>query len=337
MDMKIKAIAIITAAALLSGCGANTEEVSQDRVEQVRTTPLAYQEVSRQIELSTTLQGYEEMNISPSLTGIIEKIYVEVGDRVRKGDTLVRMDQNQLNTTRLAYANLQIEMNRVEMLLESEAISQQTYDQTKLSFDQTAESLRFLEENTFVLAQYDGVISAKSYEDGELYAGAQPILRLTQINELKAYVNVPETYFPLVKKGMKVNVYSDIYPDKVFPATIEIVYPTIDPASHTFTLKLRIPNSSELIRPGMYVSTVLDLGRTEALVVPYQAVLRLIGSNNRYVFVDESGVAKRVFVEIGERHDQTIEISSDSLKVGDPIVTTGQAKLVDGVRLNVVK
>ena len=337
MDMKIKAIAIITAAALLSGCGANTEEVSQDRVEQVRTTPLAYQEVSRQIELSTTLQGYEEMNISPSLTGIIEKIYVEVGDRVRKGDTLVRMDQNQLNTTRLAYANLQIEMNRVRMLLESEAISQQTYDQTKLSFDQTAESLRFLEENTFVLAQYDGVISTKSYEDGELYAGAQPILRLTQINELKAYVNVPETYFPLVKKGMKVNVYSDIYHDKVFPATIEIVYPTIDPASHTFTLKLRIPNSSELIRPGMYVSTVLDLGRTEALVVPYQAVLRLIGSNNRYVFVDEGGVAKRVFVEIGERHDQTIEISSDSLKVGDPIVTTGQAKLVDGVRLNVVK
>ena len=337
MDMKIKAIAIITAAALLSGCGANTEEVSQDRVEQVRTTPLAYQEVSRQIELSTTLQGYEEMNISPSLTGIIEKIYVEVGDRVRKGDTLVRMDQNQLNTTRLAYANLQIEMNRVRMLLESEAISQQTYDQTKLSFDQTAESLRFLEENTFVLAQYDGVISTKSYEDGELYAGAQPILRLTQINELKAYVNVPETYFPLVKKGMKVNVYSDIYPDKVFPATIEIVYPTIDPASHTFTLKLRIPNSSELIRPGMYVSTVLDLGRTEALVVPYQAVLRLIGSNNRYVFVDEGGVAKRVFVEIGERHDQTIEISSDSLRVGDPIVTTGQAKLVDGVKLNVVK
>ena len=335
--MKIKAIAIITAVALLSGCGANTEDASEERVEQVRTTPLAYQEVSRQIELSTTLQGYEEMNISPSLTGIIEKIYVEVGDRVRKGDTLVRMDQNQLNTTRLAYANLQIEMNRVRMLLESEAISQQTYDQTKLSFDQTAESLRFLEENTFVLAQYDGVISSKSYEDGELYAGAQPILRLTQISELKAYVNVPETYFPKVKEGMKVNVYSDIYPDKVFPATIEIVYPTVDPASHTFTLKLRIPNRSELIRPGMYVSTVLDLGRTEALVVPYQSVLRLIGSNNRYVFVDEGGVAKRVFVEIGERHDQMIEISSDSLKVGDMIVTVGQAKLVDGVKLNVVK
>ncbi len=337
--MKIKAIATITAcAALLSGCGGNnTADVAEERVEQVRTTPLAYQEVSRQIELSTTLQGYDQMNISPSLTGLIEKIYVEVGDRVRKGDTLVRMDQNQLNTTRIAFANLQIEMNRVQMLLESEAISRQTYDQTKLSYDQTQETLRFLEENTFVRAQFDGVISAKTYEDGELYSGAQPILQLTKINELKAYVNVPETYYPLVKKGMQVNVYSDIYPGRAFPASIEIVYPTVDPASHTFTLKLRIPNSSELIRPGMYVSTVLDLGRTEALVVPYQAVLRLIGSNNRYVFVDEGGVAKRVFVEIGERHDQTIEISSDSLKVGDPIVTTGQAKLVDGVKLNVVQ
>ena len=331
--MKIKAIATIT-----SGCGGNkTADVAEERVEQVRTTPLAYQEVSRQIELSTTLQGYDQMNISPSLTGLIEKIYVEVGDRVRKGDTLVRMDQNQLNTTRIAFANLQIEMNRVQMLLESEAISQQVYDQTKLSYDQTQETLRFLEENTFVRAQFDGVISAKTYEDGELYSGAQPILQLTKIKELKAYINVPETYYPLVKKGMKVNVYSDIYPDRAFPASIEIVYPTVDPASHTFTLKLRIPNSSELIRPGMYVNTVLDLGRTEALVVPYQAVLRLIGSNDRYVFVDEGGVAKRVFVEIGERHDQTIEITSDGLKVGDPIVTTGQAKLVDGVRLNVVK
>lgn len=337
--MKIKAIATITAcAALLSGCGGNkTADVAEERVEQVRTTPLAYQEVSRQIELSTTLQGYDQMNISPSLTGLIEKIYVEVGDRVRKGDTLVRMDRNQLNATRIAFANLQIEMNRVQMLLESEAISQQTYDQTKLSYDQTQETLRFLEENTFVRAQFDGVISAKTYEDGELYSGAQPILQLTKINELKAYVNVPETYYPLVKKGMQVNVYSDIYPGRAFPASIEIVYPTVDPASHTFTLKLRIPNSSELIRPGMYVSTVLDLGRTEALVVPYQAVLRLIGSNNRYVFVDEGGVAKRVFVEIGERHDQTIEISSDSLRVGDRIVTTGQAKLVDGVKLNVVQ
>lgn len=322
---------------LASGCAGKQTAVVEDRVEQVKTSPLGYQKVSRQLELSTTLEGYEEMSISPSVTGTIEKINVEVGDRVKAGDTLLVMDRNQLNTTRLTYANLSIEMGRVEALRESEAISEQTYDQTKLSYDQTMETLRFLEDNTFVRAQYDGVISAKNYEDGELYSGASPILRLTQIDVLKAYINVPETYFPVVDEGMKVNVMSDIYPDRVFPATIEIVYPTVDPASHTFTVKLRIPNASEAIRPGMYVHTVLDMGTTEALVVPYQSVLRLIGSNNRYVFVDDGGVAKRVFVKPGVRHDQMIEITSEELRPGDMIVTLGQAKLVDGVKLNVVK
>lgn len=336
--MKTGTIILVSAAAMIvAGCGSKTQESVAERVEQVQTSPLSYEEVSRTLKLSTTLQGYEVMNISPSLTGIIEKVYVEVGDRVKKGDTLVRMDRNQLNTTRLAFANLGIEMNRMELLMESEAISQQVYDQTKLSYDQTAETLKFLEENTFVRAQYDGVISAKNYEDGELYNGAQPILQLTQIDVLKAYVDVPESFFPIVKQGMNVDIVSDIYPDKIFAATVEIVYPTVDPASHTFTLKLRIPNRQELIRPGMYVSTELDMGKTKALVVPYQSVLRLIGSNNRYVFVDEGGVAKRVFVETGKRHDQLLEISSDSLAVGDMIVTVGQAKLVDGVKLNVVK
>ena len=107
------------------------------------------------------------------------------------------------------------------------------YDQTKTQLDNLSESAKFLETNTFVRAQFSGVIAAKNYEDGELYSGA-PILSLQQISMLKAIINIPEAYYPLVKKGMKVEVRSDIYKDEVFPATIEIVYPTIDPASHTF-------------------------------------------------------------------------------------------------------
>ena len=91
---------------LASGCAGKQTAVVEDRVEQVKTSPLGYQKVSRQLELSTTLEGYEEMSISPSVTGTIEKINVEVGDRVKAGDTLLVMDRNQLNTTRLTYANL---------------------------------------------------------------------------------------------------------------------------------------------------------------------------------------------------------------------------------------
>lgn len=336
--MKLKHVLIFSAIVLLAaGCGNKKEVVKEEkRVEKVMTTVLSKQIITRQIELSSTLEGYETMEVSPSVTGIIEHIYAEVGDRVKKGDTLVRMDQNQYIKTKLAFANLKIEMNRMKLLLESEAVSQQVYDQTKLSYDQTEASLEFLEENTFIKAQFDGVVSAKNYEDGELYGG-KPILSLKQIRTLKALVNIPESFFPLVKKGMKVDVASDIYSGRTFPAVIEVVYPTIDPASHTFSVKLRIPNGSELLRPGMYVKTNLDMGQKEVMVVPYKAVQRLIGSNKRFVYLNRDGKAKRVFVEIGERHDQLIEIVGDEVKAGDELVTAGQDRLVDGIKLDVVK
>ena len=156
-------------------------------------------------------------------------------------------------------------------------------------------------------------------------------------NTLKALIAIPENYYPLVKKGMQVNLSSEIYPGETFPATVEVVYPTVDPASHTFQAKLRIPNSGLKLRPGMYVKTRMSLGMARAMVVPYQAVLKLTGSNDRYVFVDDGGVARRVFVKLGQRFDENIEIISDELQEGDRLVTVGQAKLVDGSKLNVTK
>ena len=261
---------------------------------------------------------------------------MEVGTGVNQGAMLVRMDQNQYNTTKLTFANLGVELQRMEALKETGAVSDQSYDQIKLSYEQTKESLAFLEKNTFVKAPFGGVISAKNYEDGELYSG-QPILVLTQIATLKALMSIPESYYPNVKQGMKVDIVSEVYPDQVFPGTIEVVYPTIDATSHSFQVKVRIPNASHKLRPGMYVHTKLAMGQAETIVVPYQSVQKLTGSNDRYIFLDKDGVAKRVFVQLGQRFDQDIEIISDEIAEGDRIVTVGQAKLVDGSKLNVVK
>ena len=321
------------------GCGGETTDtanaVQTEKIEKVETLTLSKETVARELELSSTLEGYESMSVAPSLTGKIEHIYVEVGSRVNKGQLLIRMDQNQLNTTRISLNSAQTEFNRVEALKESGSVSQQVYDQTKAQLDNLKQSESFLEENTFVKAQFSGVIAAKNYEDGELYAGT-PILTLTQINTLKAIINIPESYFPLVKKGMKVDVTSDIYPNEIFPATIEIVYPTIDAASHTFQAKLRIPNNSEKIRPGMFAKAKLAIGEVETMVVPYNAVLKLQGSNNRYIFLDRDGVAKRVDVVLGQRFDDRVEVISDEIKEGDKIVVVGQARLIDGIKLEVV-
>lgn len=327
---------------MLVACGKSDKKtVGKDATtaEKVQTQVLAKETIAREIELSATLEGYESMSISPSLTGKIEHIYVEVGSRVAKGQMLVRMDQTQLNTTKINLASAKTEFARVEALKETGSVSQQVYDQTKTQLDNLTENEKFLQTNTFVKAQFSGVIAAKNYEDGELYSGA-PILVLSQIGTLKAIINIPETYYPLVKKGMKVDVRSDIYKDEVFPATIEIVYPTIDPASHTFQAKLRIPNAKEKIRPGMYVKTTLALGQAETIVVPYQAVLKLTGSNERYVFVNDNGTARRVTVRMGQRFDDRIEIVPETegeLNEGDELVVVGQARLVDGSKLQVVE
>lgn len=326
-------MALLTLVSCGKGKNAQTET---ERVEKVRVQQLSNTEIARQLNLSVILQGYETQNVSPSVTGKIEKIFVEEGDRVKAGDLLVRMDQMQLNTAKLQFANLGIELNRVETLLKSGSATQQQYDQLKLSYDQTKENIDFLEKNIFVKAPFDGVVSAKNYEDGELYSGT-PILILTQIATLKAEVAVPERYFPMVQAGMPVELTSEIYPDRTFPGTVEVVFPTIDPASHTFTVKVKIRNSDAALRPGMYVSSQLALGTEEVLLAPYQSVLKLQGSNDRYVFVNNGGVAKRVAVKMGQRSDDRVEIISDEIKTGDELVVVGQGRLVDGMKLDIVK
>ena len=331
-----KIVLLMAAVVSLIGCGKQEAQTTQEaeRVEVVSTMTLQEQEIARVITISTNLQGYLTQNVAPSLTGKIEHIFVEVGDRVKAGDMLVRMDQNQYLTSKIQLANLEIEMGRLEALLETGSVSQQTYDQTKVSYDQLKQNLSFLETNTYVKAPFEGVIAAKTYEDGELYGG-QPIVVLTQVNKLKALVAIPEKYYPLVKEGMKLTVKSDIYPSETFPATIEVVYPTIDAASHTFQCKVVIPNASEKLRPGMYVTTTLGLGKENTIVVPYQSVEKLIGSNERYVFINENGYAKRVSVKLGQRFDENVEIISPEIKAGVEYIHVGQRKLVDGVKIQV--
>ena len=325
------------AALTLMACSkqqASTEE--EERVEQVRTTVLQPREIEREISVSTNLQGYLTLNVAPSLTGKIEHIFVEVGDRVNKGQSLVNMDQTQYKTTKISMTNLELEKNRIEQLLKTGSATQQQYDQIIAQYNSTKEQLDFLQTNTYFKAPFAGVISAKNYEDGELYSG-QPILVLTQIDKLKALVAIPETYFPLFKAGMKLTLTSEIYPNQVFPATVEVVYPTIDASSHTFQVKIVIPNGKNLLRPGMYVTTNIGLGKAKTIVAPYQAVEKLVGANDRYVFINDNGRAKRVTVELGQRFDQEIEIIAPEIVPGVEMVTTGQHKLVDGVKINVVE
>ena len=332
-------VSLSTIALVLSSCSgdkAKSTETTTKKFENVKTQILEKKPIARNLEFSTTLIAYDKMAVAPTSPGRIQKILVEVGTRVSKNQLLVEMDKSNYIQSKVTFENLETDFQRVSKLNESNNISKQVYDQTKAKYEAAKTSLQDLEKNTFLRAPFSGVISAKNYENGELYNG-NPVLTLVDISSLKATINIPETYYPLVRKGMHIDLTSDIYPNQTFPAAIDIVYPAIDESTHTFSVQLKVPNAKQVLRPGMFARVGMQLDKIETITVPYQAVLKLQGSNERYVFLNNKGIAKRVSVTLGDRFDDRVEIISSEIKQGDELVVLGQARLNEGSKLNVVK
>lgn len=323
--------------ALLNACTPKAEKKQEEeiRVENVKTAVLETQEIAQKIDFSTTLEPYNKVMVAPTMAGRIDKIHVEVGSKVQANQLLVEMDKTTYLQTKVSFDNLAVDFQRISTLYNSGNIAQQTYDQTKAQYESLKTNVQNLERNTFLRAPFSGVIAAKNYENGELYAGT-PILLLVDMANLKAHINIPESYYPSIKEGMNVAITSDVFTDKEFKGIIEIVSPVIDATTHTFQVQIKISNAGGVLRPGMFARIGVDFDKINAKVVPYQAVLKLQGSNERYVYVNKNGVAKRVKVQMGKRYDDKIEILSDELKEGDQLVVVGQARLVDGVKVNVV-
>ncbi len=326
--------------ALLTGCSSKKEENQKTEATEaipVKVMKLEKRNIAKTLDYTATLQADEQVYYAPASAGRIGKIYVEVGDRIKKGQLLVEMDPTNFQQAKVQLKNLEAEYNRAVKLNETGSISKQAYDAAVTNYEVAKSNYDFLEENTKMVAPFDGIVTGKYFEDGELYTGAAAggaakpsIIAIEKINPLKAYVNLSEQYFLAVKKGTKVELKSSIYPERVFEGTVSIVYPTIDPASRTFTVEVKIPNSDEALRPGMYGTINFFIGETETVVVPALAVLKLQGANNRYVFLNEDGKAKRVEVTLGRRFEDQVEIISDEIQEGDELVVVGQGKLVNG-------
>lgn len=307
----------------------------------VKVMPVSKTTIARTIDYTSTILAYEEVNMAPSTPGRVDKIYVEVGDRVQKGQNLFLMDRTQYYANKIQLASLEKDMARIDTLFKLGSVTEQLYDQTKAQYEVMKTNVEFMEENTLLEAPFDGIITGKYLEDGELYSGAPgmsgkaAVVTLMQINPVKIIVSISEQYFPLIRNGMKVRVTADVYPDKSFEGTIFRVHPTIDAMSRTFRAEIRISNGSELLRPGMFARAFIDMGEEEAVVIPASTVMLQEGTNERYVFVVENGVAVRKPVTLGQRYDDRLEIAGGDLMVGDALVTEGQARLNNGQQVEI--
>jgi len=337
---------ILAAALLLNSCAARQNEKASDEQTAaiaVRVTPLAKSTIARTIDYTATIVPFEEINMVPSSPGRIEKIYVEAGDRVKKGENLFLMDRTQLQQLKLQLASLEKDLWRLDTLLKTGGARQQQYDQLKTQYDVTKTNLDYLEQNTLLKAPFSGIVSGKYYEDGELYTGTPSmsgkpaVVTLVRIDPVKVTVNISEQYYPLVYKGMKATVTVDVYKNQTFTGTVFRISPSVNPVTRSFSVEIEVPNRNELLKPGMFARVSMHLGEVETFVVPASTVLMQEGTNKRYVMTADNGIAKKIFVTIGKRFDDNLEVISEELKPGTLLISEGQSRLSGGEKIEIVK
>ncbi len=344
----MKASAIIQATLLIfvmlfiASCQTAVEQEETDSRVLVRVTPSSVQTVVNNLEFTGTVLPYEEAHIAPAVPARINRILVDVGDKVSKGQLLVEMDNTQLFQARVQLDNLEKELARLDTLLRAGAVTQQSYDQLQTQYQVAQSNIENLSTHTQVRSTLNGVVTARYFSAGEMFtgtpspAGKPAIVSINQIQPVKIIVGVSERYLPEVTIGQKAEVTTEVFSDRVFSGKVNRIYPTIDRATGTFRVEVVIDNQDENLRPGMFVRVALSLGEHEALLVPALSVLKQTGSNERFVFVVEDNVAQRLTVEPGRKFDDRIEILS-GLKAGQQLVITGQHNLIQGSEVEIVE
>lgn len=337
---KFSILSITAAAILMISCGQQTNNNQQPVVMEnpkVTVTTVNAEYVSQLQVYPTTITADIVNNIAPQSASRISKIYVEIGDRVEAGQTLAMMDEVNLDKARLQLINDSLEFSRFEQLHKIGATSQSDYEAISLKYDVSKKTYNNLLENTILKSPTSGIVTARNYDEGDMYAMTQPLFVVQKINPVKMIINVSESQFSNIKKGMEVDITTDAYGDRVFKGVVDLIHPTINSMTHTFAVEVKFANKDLSLRPGMFARVTVNYGDNFRVVVPDRAVMKQVGSGEQYVYVlNPDGTVTYTIVELGRRMGNRYEIVS-GLDDNATVVLTGQTKLKNGVEVDVVK
>ena len=342
MKTIFRTIMIAGAVVAAAGCGnSGKKEAQQTAAEVVKENPVVsveqvhVREVPQIATYTSTVQAYVKNNIAPQMTGRITKINAEIGDFVKKGQILAEIDKAQLLQAQLQLQNKEVELQRLKSLYEAGGLSKSDLDAIELAYNVAKTQVDNLMENTILRSPIDGVVTARNYDAGDLYGMSAPIYTVEQIVPVKLLVGISESDYTKVKKGDAIEITADAIPGKVFYGKVEKIYPTIDPATRTFTVEVVVDNKYKTLRPGMFARVAVNFGSNNNIVIPDIAVVKQQGSGERFVYVlNEDGTVTYQKVVLGRRMGAEYEVL-EGLQDGAKIVTGGQIRLKDGIKVTV--
>ncbi|WKZ59341.1 MAG: efflux RND transporter periplasmic adaptor subunit [Cyclobacteriaceae bacterium] len=283
----------------------------------------------------------ESLEIKSEISGKISRIYFREGKRVKKGDLLVEINDDELEAqlTKERHNKKLNEDNefRQRKLLEKDAISQEEYDNALNRLNVTNADIRLLEaqwEKTKIRAPFDGTIGLRFVSEGAFINSSTVIATLYNLSPAKIDFAVPGRYSTQVQPGKK--IFFTIENDaRVLEGEVYAIEPQIDASTRTLKVRALADNTGNLLLPGQFVRVELILQTIDnAILVPSEAVVPELSGHK--VYLNKSGKATETKVEIGLRTDRNVEIVS-GLNSGDTLITTGLLQMRNGLDVSLTK
>ncbi|MDP4210637.1 MAG: efflux RND transporter periplasmic adaptor subunit [Bacteroidota bacterium] len=290
------------------------------------------------IEIQGKLDGEDNVGVSARNAGVVDAVYVKVGDKVGKGQILAKIDdkvyQQNLNElkTRLSFAQ---EMYDKQKRLWDQKIGSEvqylTAKNNKEAIENSIKTLKEQIETTRIIAPISGTVEDAPVKVGQAVSPGLPIFRVVNFSSIKVVADVAEAYATKVTVGDDALIY---FPDiqKDVPAKISSVSKYINPINRSFQVEVRLKSALPNLKANMVaVLKINDYKAANAIAIPLNYVLT--DQSGSFVFVAYHNspklVAKRVLVKQGKTYNGIVEIV-EGLKAGDKVITAGQQSLEDG-------
>lgn len=315
-----------------------TEQVQSGiPVEVIKTAPL---EMNNTINVTGSILANESVELTSELTGKISRIYFKEGDKVQKGDVLVRIDDEELRAqleklkhTKRLYEEVE---SRMAQLLERDAISQEEYDIALTESRTSAADIKVLEAQiakATIRAPFTGIIGLRYVSEGSYISPSVRIANLYSIEPAKVEFSVPGRYSQVVSAGDQIRFLTE-GDSEVFTGQVYAIEPQIDPVTRTLLVRALSPNKDRKLIPGQFVRISLTLeNKQNAIMVPTMAIVPEADEHLVYVVKDGKAVSQKV--NIGFRGAQDVEVVS-GLSAGDSVIVAGIQLVKEGSAVRVM-
>ena len=300
----------------------------------VSIAPVRSERVSQKLEALGNARANEAVDISSKASNVVTAVMFRDGERVRRGQVLVQLDDAQsradVAAAEAAVAESERLYNRSRELMSTEALSKAQFDQLEATLKANRarlEAARARFEDTVIRAPFNGRVGLRRVSVGTLISPGDVITTLDDTSIIKLDFSVPENFLATLREGLAVRATAPAFPGRAFSGTVASIDSRVDLNTRSVTVRALLSNEDGALRPGMFLNVLLANDERESLVIPEQALTP--EAERQYVFVVSDGKAERREVRIGGRRPGSVEVLA-GLVAGEQVIVEGTQKVRDG-------